>query len=108
MILIGLVIIIAVLMVLAVPRLRRMLSVPGARRRAGSPARLGHRNGDIINALTLRDVEAADRLALARLDDDGAPAAVTSVTSPGSVTAAHIPAGAAGAPAAMPGGLPSP
>jgi hypothetical protein len=38
MILIGLVIIIAVLMVLAVPRLRRMLSVPGARRRGGPPA----------------------------------------------------------------------
>jgi Family of unknown function (DUF5994) len=64
MILIGLVIIIAVLMVLAVPRLRRMLL--------------------------------------------GAPAAVTSVNSPGSATAAHIPAGAAGAPAAIPGGLPSP
>jgi hypothetical protein len=38
MILIGLVIIIAVLMVLAVPRLRQMLSVPGARRRGGPPA----------------------------------------------------------------------
>ena len=38
MILIGLVIIIAVLMVLAVPRLRQMLSVPGARRRRGPPA----------------------------------------------------------------------
>ena len=38
MILIGLVIIIAVLMVLAVPRLRRMLSVPGARRSGGPPA----------------------------------------------------------------------
>jgi hypothetical protein len=30
-----------------------------------------------MNALALRDLEAADRLALARLDDDGAPAAVT-------------------------------
>jgi hypothetical protein len=38
MILAGLVVIIAVLMVPAVPRLRRMLSVPGARRRAGPPA----------------------------------------------------------------------
>jgi uncharacterized protein DUF5994 len=61
-----------------------------------------------MTALTLRDVEAADRLALARLDDDGAPAAVTSVVSPGSAKKASIPAGAAGAPAAIPGGLPSP
>jgi hypothetical protein len=61
-----------------------------------------------MNAPTLRDVEAADRLALARLDDDGAPAAVTSVVSPGSAKNAGIPAGAAGAPAAIPGGLPSP
>jgi Family of unknown function (DUF5994) len=60
-----------------------------------------------MTALTLRDVEAADRLALARLDDDGAPAAVTSVVSPGSAKTAGIPAGAAGAPAAIPGGLPS-
>jgi Family of unknown function (DUF5994) len=62
-----------------------------------------------MTALTLRDVEAADRLALARLDDDGAPAAVTSVISPGSAKNARILAGAAaGAPAAIPGGLPSP
>ena len=40
-----------------------------------------------MNALTLRDLEAADRLALARLDDDGAPAAVTSVVSHGSAPA---------------------
>ena len=38
MILIGLVIIIGVLMVLAVPRIRGMLPVPDASRRAGSPA----------------------------------------------------------------------
>jgi hypothetical protein len=31
-----------------------------------------------MTALTLRDAEAADSLALARLDDDGAPVAVTS------------------------------
>jgi hypothetical protein len=37
-----------------------------------------------MTALTLRDVEVADSLALARLDDDGAPAAVTSVISHGS------------------------
>ena len=62
-----------------------------------------------MTALTLRDVEAADRLALARLDDDGAPAAVTSVVSPGSARNARILAGAAaGVPAAIPGGLPSP
>jgi hypothetical protein len=30
-----------------------------------------------VNTFTSRDVEAADGLALARLDDDGAPAAVT-------------------------------
>jgi hypothetical protein len=30
-----------------------------------------------VSAFTCRDVEAADRLALARFDDDGAPAAVT-------------------------------
>jgi hypothetical protein len=30
-----------------------------------------------MTAPTLRDVEAADRLALARLDDDGAPPAAT-------------------------------
>jgi hypothetical protein len=38
MILTGLVIITAVLMVLAVPRLRRVLPVPGARRSGGPPA----------------------------------------------------------------------
>ena len=38
MILIGLVIVIAVLMALAVPRIRGMLTVPDASRRAGSPA----------------------------------------------------------------------
>lgn len=61
-----------------------------------------------MTALTLRDVEAADRLALARFDDDGAPA-VTSVVSSGSAKNARILAGAAaGAPAAIPGGLSSP
>jgi Family of unknown function (DUF5994) len=61
-----------------------------------------------MNALTLRDVQASDTLALARLDDDGAPAAVTSGISPGTANTAHIPAGAAGAPAAIPAGTPSP
>jgi len=37
MIFIGLVIIIGVLMMLAVPRIRGMLSVPDASRKAGSP-----------------------------------------------------------------------
>jgi hypothetical protein len=38
MILIGLVTVIAVLLALAVPRIRRKLTVPDARRRARSPA----------------------------------------------------------------------
>jgi len=59
-----------------------------------------------MNAFTLRDVQAADTLALARFDDDGAPAAVTSVIPQRSATAAGIPAPAADAPAAIPAGLP--
>jgi hypothetical protein len=56
-----------------------------------------------MTALTLRDVEAADSLALARLDDDGAPAAVTSAVSHGSTKTARIPSGAvAGAPSGPP------
>jgi hypothetical protein len=47
-----------------------------ASRRAG-PAAPGYRGGDIVSAFTSRDVEATDRLALARLDDDGAPPPVT-------------------------------
>jgi hypothetical protein len=42
MILIGLVIIIALLMALAVPRIWRKLTVPDASRRAGSPAPRAH------------------------------------------------------------------
>ena len=41
------------------------------------PAAPGYRGGDIVTTFTSRDAAAADRLALARLDDDGAPAAVT-------------------------------
>jgi hypothetical protein len=37
----------------------------------------GYRGGDIVNTFSSRNVEAADRLALARLVDDGAPPAVT-------------------------------
>jgi hypothetical protein len=37
----------------------------------------GYRGGDIVNTFTSRDVETADELALARLDDDGAPPPVT-------------------------------
>jgi uncharacterized protein DUF5994 len=60
-----------------------------------------------MTALTLRDIEAADRLALARLDDDGAPAPATSVDSHGSAQAAEDPPGAdGGAPAVIPAGLP--
>lgn len=49
-----------------------------------------------MTALTLRDAEAADRLALARLDDDGAPAAMTSAVSAGSAKTAGTPPGADG------------
>jgi hypothetical protein len=37
----------------------------------------GYRGGDIVTTFTSRDAGAADELALARLDDDGAPPAVT-------------------------------
>jgi hypothetical protein len=38
----------------------------------------GYRSGEIVSTFTSRDVwEPADKLALARLDDDGAPSAVT-------------------------------
>jgi hypothetical protein len=76
MVLIGLIIIIAVLIVLAVPRIWRMLSAGTASRRPdlGAP---GYRGGDIVSAFRSRDVEAADELALAWLDDDGAPPPVT-------------------------------
>jgi hypothetical protein len=37
----------------------------------------GYRGGDIVSAFRSRGVEAAGELAPARLDDDGAPAAVT-------------------------------
>jgi hypothetical protein len=61
-----------------------------------------------MTAFTLRDVEAADSLALARLDDDGAPAAVTSTVSHGSTKTAGKPSGAGGgAPSAIPAGPPS-
>jgi len=61
-----------------------------------------------MTALTLHDVEAADSLALARLDDDGAPVAVTSVISHGGAkTARSMPGAAAGAPAAIAAALPS-
>lgn len=58
-----------------------------------------------MTAFTLRDVEAADSLALARLDDDGAPAAVTSTVSHGSTKTAGKPSGVGGgAPSAIPAG----
>jgi hypothetical protein len=37
----------------------------------------GYRGGDIVTTFTSRDLETADELALARLDDDGAPPPVT-------------------------------
>jgi hypothetical protein len=61
-----------------------------------------------VTALTLHGVEAADSLALARLDDDGAPVAVTTVISHGGAkTARNTPGAAAGAPAAIAAALPS-
>ena len=61
-----------------------------------------------MTAFTLRDVEAAESLALARLDDDGAPAAVTSAVSHGSTKTAGKPSGAGGgALSAIPAGPPS-
>jgi hypothetical protein len=61
-----------------------------------------------MTALTLRDVQAADSLALARLDDDGAPAAVTSVISHGGAKPAqNTPSAADAATAAIAAGLPS-
>jgi hypothetical protein len=59
-------------------------------------------------AVTLRDAEAADSLALARLDDDGAPAAATSVISHGGARIARNTPGAPdGAAAPIGAGLPS-
>jgi hypothetical protein len=56
-----------------------------------------------MTALTLRDVEAADSLALARLDDDGAPPAVTSAVSHSTTKTAGNPSGAdARVPSAIP------
>src|SRR2546422_116350 len=70
--------------------------------------RPGRRSADIMTALTLRGLEAADSLALARLDDDGAPAALTSVISRGGAkTARTSPRAANGAPAAIAAALPS-
>lgn len=61
-----------------------------------------------MTAFTLRDVEAADSLDLARLDDDGAPAAMTSVISHGGAkTARNTPGAADGAVAPIAAGLPS-
>ena len=48
--------------------------MPKASRQARSLAwRLGCGSGDTMNALAPHDIEAADVLVLARLDDDGAP-----------------------------------
>jgi uncharacterized protein DUF5994 len=60
-----------------------------------------------MTAFTLRDVAAADSLALARLDDDGAPAAVTSTVShDGTKTAGNPSCDGGGAPSAIPAGPP--
>jgi len=77
MVLIGLIIIAVVLMALLALGVSGIWWKPPARnasRRAGPGSARG---GDIVNTFTSRDVEAADGLALARLDDDGAPPPVT-------------------------------
>lgn len=59
---------------LALPRIRLTLPVSDASCQARPLARqLRRRQGDTMNAFTAADQEAADLLALARLDDDGAP-----------------------------------
>ena len=65
-------------MALAVPRIRLRLSVPVASRRARSLAwRLRMRTGDTMKGFAADDLQAGDLLALAQLDDDGAPPAAT-------------------------------
>lgn len=49
-----------------------------SRRPGPGSARIPRR--DIVNTFSSHDVEAADEFALARLDDDGAPPAVTLAT----------------------------
>lgn len=63
-------------MALAVPRMRLRLSVPVASRRVRCLG-CGCGTGDTMDVFAANDLEAADLLALARLDDDGAPPAVT-------------------------------
>ena len=78
MVLIGLIIVTAVLTAIVVPRIRQKRKRPAhaASRRADRAPQLST-DGGSVNAVTARDAEAADRLALARLDDDGAPPAAT-------------------------------
>ena len=86
-------------MALAVPRIRLRLPVPVASRGPDPCAwRLRMRNGDTMNDFAANDLETADllALALARLDDDGAPPAVTPAT------------GQAAAPRGQPGSGPTP
>ena len=71
MVLIGLIIITAVLTAIMVPCIRRKLPAHAAGRRADRAPQLS------TGAGAARDADAADRLALALLDDDGAPPAVT-------------------------------
>lgn len=74
----GLAIAIAVVMALAVPRSRLGCRCP--LRAAGPhpwPGGCGCGTGDTMNVLAADELEAADVLALARLDDDGVPPVVT-------------------------------
>jgi hypothetical protein len=77
MVLIGLIIIaVALMALLVVSGIRWKPPARNASRRAG-PSSAGYRGGDIVSAFSSRDAGAADRLALARLDDDGAAPPVT-------------------------------
>jgi hypothetical protein len=75
---IVLAVIAAVIMIVAVPRIRRKRQARTQARRAMLVAgRLLTRNGDAMNTSISPAPDAAGLLALARLDDDGAPPAVS-------------------------------
>ena len=99
-------------MALAVPRIRLRLSVPVASRRARSLAwRLRMRTGDTMKGFAADDLQAGDLLALARLDDDGAPPAATRPRPAGTAPRRYAyPGGSAPAPAvpARPASAPGP
>jgi len=103
---------IAVVMALAVPRIRLRLPVPVASRRPGPwPGGCRCGTGDTMKDFAASDLEAADLLALARLDDDGAPPAATRPRPAGTAPRRYAyPGGSAPAPAvpARPASAPGP